>query len=137
MKAILVVLTSLFFLICLGQAKDAPDWEMLLLETGYIESLSDVTEYQLSFLDEVKSNYNTIETEAYLEAQKMLNVFYEDHNPIEEIFLSGLTIPENKTAKVWELYFESLGVDENGNEKSLMPIIMFKGTKIIGTTSVH
>ena len=128
---VLLLFTSLIFLNCSGQLKNDPDWEHLILNTGYTEKMSDLTDYQLEYLEKIKKDFKTIEKDAYLEAQKVLNEFYGDTNPLDEIDLYGLNLPEDNS-KTWELYFES-----SGENKYLIPIIILEGMKISGTSSIN
>jgi len=111
--------------------KNKPNWESLILNTGYAEKMSDLTDYQLNYLKEIKKSFPKIEKIAYEEAQKVLNEFYGDLNPLAEIGLNGLNLPEDNS-ETWELYFESYEED-----KYLIPIIIFDGVKISGTTYIN
>lgn len=128
---LLLLFTSLIFLNCSGQLKNEPDWEYLILNTGYTEKISDLTDYQLKYLEKIKKDFKRIEKDAYLEAQRVLDEFYGDTNPLDEIDLNGLNLPEDNS-ETWELYFESYEED-----KYLIPIIIFDGMKISGTTFVN
>ena len=106
-------------------------WHQLILSTGYTNSIKDLSKYQLDFLEKIKTNFPKIEQQAYKAAKEELDSFYGDDNPISTIDLNGLNLPED-TTNIWELYFECYGED-----KYLIPIVIFKNFEIQGTTSVN
>jgi len=111
--------------------KNDEKWNKLILSTGYTKDISDLSAYQLAYLQKIKTNFSKIEDMAYSEAQKILNEFYGDDNPLHEIDLKGLNLPEDDT-NVWELYFESIG-----DGKYLIPIVIFTEFEITGRTYVN
>ena len=127
----LLLFTSFLFINCSGKVKHEPNWEYLILNTGYTENMTDLTDYQLKYLEKIKQDFKTVEKDAYLEAQKVFNDFYGDQNPLDEIDLSGLNLPKDNS-ETWELYFESYG-----EEKYLIAIVIFDGLTIKGTTFVN
>jgi hypothetical protein len=110
-------------------------WHTLILSTGHIDSISDLSPYQVNYLEKIRSKYPEIKSKLFSKAKRILDEYYQDRTELQEIELSGLNLPD-EGSEVWELYFECTGKDKNGDEKYFVPIVILEEFEITGESGV-
>lgn len=125
-----LIILFCFIFNCSGQRKKQ-EWEQLILNTGYVEDISSLSENQLQYLEKIKKKSDSLEEKSILKAKEVFDSFYQDNNAIEELYLNGLNLPKYGS-DIWEFYYESY--DEN---KYLIAIIVFKKFDIIDTSYIN
>lgn len=115
---------------CIATPKSDAYFNALILATGYVENLSDLSSYQKNYLTEIKGRFNELEKEVLSYSITVFDDWYGDQNPISELKISGLNLPSDNS-NTWELYVESYGED-----KYLVVIVILDQWKIEDYTVV-
>jgi hypothetical protein len=110
--------------------QDKYDWGSLLLTTGYVNDVKELSDFQSSQLELIKFNFPKIEALAFDQAQKVYADFYNDSILSDSLYVSGVHI-FNDTTEIIEFYFQSENID-----RTLVPVILFKKFKLLGTTYI-
>jgi hypothetical protein len=105
-------------------------FEELILNTGFIENIEDLTSSQLELLNNIKNNFEKISEDGSKEAIKVFDEYYEDSNGVSEIYITGLILYGDENS--FELYFSH----KDALEKFLVVIVLFQNGKITGTTTI-
>ncbi|MFT7158318.1 MAG: PBP1b-binding outer membrane lipoprotein LpoB [Parvicella sp.] len=107
------------------------DWQSLVLSTGYVDDIQELSEFQNSQLELIKYNFPKIESLAFSQANKIYSEYYGDSVQSDAFNVSGVHI-FNDTTEIIEFYFKSTNVD-----RTLTPVVLFKKFKLLGTTYIN